>query len=153
MTRAIDDGGNVETPSSGITVNVSCPCSMWGNATPVTSDSGDTSAITVGVKFTSDVAGTISGIRFWKVITNTGTHVGSLWTAGGTILASATFTNESASGWQFQPFTGTVAIKSNTTYVASYFAPNGHASTGQSAVVNSTHSCPAPVNACAKRLR
>jgi hypothetical protein len=126
MSRAVDDSGNIETPSSGITVSVSCPCSMWGNATPVTTDSGDTSATTVGVKFTSDVAGTISGIRFWKVSTNTGTHVGNLWTAGGTLLASATFTGESTSGWQQVNFSTPVSINANTTYVAGYFAPKGH---------------------------
>ena len=126
MSRAVDDSGNIETPSSGITANVSCPCSMWGNATPVTTDSGDTSATTVGVKFTSDVAGTISGIRFWKVSANTGTHVGSLWSANGTLLASATFTGESTSGWQQVSFSTPVAVNANTTYVAGYFAPKGH---------------------------
>ena len=36
-----------------------------------------------GVKFRSDVAGTVNGIRFYKATANTGTHVGSLWTAAG----------------------------------------------------------------------
>ena len=26
-SRAVDDSGNLETPSDGVTVNVSCPCS------------------------------------------------------------------------------------------------------------------------------
>ena len=43
----------------------------------------------------SDVTGTVTGIRFYKAAANTGTHIGSLWTAGGTLLASATFTSES----------------------------------------------------------
>ena len=29
-TRAVDDSGNIETPSGGTTVNVGCPCSIWG---------------------------------------------------------------------------------------------------------------------------
>jgi hypothetical protein len=57
---------------------------------------------------------------------NTGTHIGSLWTASGTQLATATFTNETASGWQQVDFASPVAITANTTYVASYLAPNGH---------------------------
>ena len=44
--------------------------------------------------------GQVTGIRFYKAATNTGTHIGSLWTASGTLLAQATFTNETASGWQ-----------------------------------------------------
>ena len=38
----------------------------------------------------------------------------------GTLLASATFTNETASGWQTVNFASPVAITANTTYVASY---------------------------------
>ena len=51
---------------------------------------------------------------------------GSLWTASGTLLASATFTNETASGWQQVVFSSPVAITAGTIYVAGYFAPNGH---------------------------
>ena len=52
------------------------------------------SAVEVGVKFTSDIFGTITGIRFYKASTNTGTHIGSLWTADGQRLAQATFSGE-----------------------------------------------------------
>ena len=46
------------------------------------------------MKFTSEVSGTVTGIRFYKATTNTGTHIGSLWSSSGTLLASATFTSE-----------------------------------------------------------
>ena len=85
MSRATDDSGNRETPSAGVTVNVNCPCSIWGNpVTPQTIDSGDGSSVEVGVKFRSDVYGAVTGVRFYKASANTGTHVGSLWTASGT---------------------------------------------------------------------
>ena len=101
MARAVDDSGNIEQPSTGVTVNVNCPCSLWGaGETPGTADSGDGSAVTVGTAFTSDTAGTVTGIRFYKAALNTGTHVGGLYSSNGTLLASATFTGESASGWQ-----------------------------------------------------
>ena len=89
-------------------------------------DGGPDSAVELGVKFKSDVAGTITGIRFYKAAANTGTHVGNLWTSNGTLLATATFTNETASGWQQVLFATPVAIASNTVYVASYHANNGH---------------------------
>jgi Domain of unknown function (DUF4082) len=82
--------------------------------------------VEVGVKFKSDVSGRVTGIRFYKAAANTGTHIGSLWNASGTLLASATFTNETASGWQTITFASAVAITAGTTYVAGYFAPNGH---------------------------
>jgi N,N-dimethylformamidase beta subunit-like, C-terminal/Domain of unknown function (DUF4082)/Fibronectin type III domain/Bacterial Ig domain len=134
-SRAVDDGGNLETPSDGVSVQVNCPCSLWGNVEPATAvpydpnsvdDSGDSGSIELGVKFQSSVYGEITGIRFYKSAANTGTHVGSLWTASGQLLASATFTSETASGWQTVTFANPVTILPDTTYVAAYFAPNGH---------------------------
>jgi hypothetical protein len=127
MSRATDDSGNIEAPAGGVSVNVSCPCSLWGSGTPGGApDSVDGNAVTIGMKFTSDQFGTINAIRFYKVSTNTGTHVGSLWTANGQLLESVTFTNETASGWQQANLATPVTIMPNTTYVVSYFAPNGH---------------------------
>jgi hypothetical protein len=84
------------------------------------------SPVELGVKFRSDIAGYIHGIRFHKARTNTGTHVGHLWTSNGTRLATATFTNETASGWQQVNFSTPVAISANTIYVASYHTTKGN---------------------------
>lgn len=103
-----------------------CPCSIWASsAVPAIASHTDTGAVELGVKFRSDVSGTITGIRFYKGSANTGTHVGSLWTTGGTRLARATFTGETATGWQQVTFTTPVAVTANTTYIASYHAPRG----------------------------
>ena len=130
-TRAADDSGNLETPGVGTTVTVvntpgSCPCTIWpSSATPTVVSDSDATGIELGVKFRSDVNGFITGIRFYKGSTNTGTHVANLWTLGGQQLATATFTGETASGWQQVSFPAPVAITANTVYIASYFAPNG----------------------------
>src|SRR5262249_17904482 len=47
-------------------------------------------------------------------------HIGDLWTTSGTLLASATFTNETANGWQQVNFSSPVNITAGTTYIASY---------------------------------
>ena len=60
----------------------------------------------------------VTGIRFYKV--GGGVHTGSLWSSTGTLLATGTFTNETASGWQRLTFASPVAISANTVYVASY---------------------------------
>ena len=78
------------------------------------------------MKFQSSVSGWVAGVRFYKGAGNTGTHTGSLWTASRHLLATGTFTNETASGWQTLTFANPVQISANTTYVASYYAPNGH---------------------------
>lgn len=101
--------------------------SLWTPGTlPGTVDSGDGNPVELGVEFTSSTTGAITGLRFYKSSNNTGTHVGNLWTSSGALLASATFTNESASGWQTVNFVQPVAIQANTTYVASYHTNVGH---------------------------
>jgi hypothetical protein len=125
--RAVDDSGNLQGTPASVSVDVACPCTMAGNnVTPWTVDSGDASAVEVGVRFKSDLDGAITGIRFYKAAANTGTHAGNLWTANGTLLARGTFANETASGWQQMTFATPVDIQAGTTYVASYYAPRGH---------------------------
>ncbi|GAA4443283.1 DUF4082 domain-containing protein [Phytohabitans houttuyneae] len=103
-----------------------CPCSIWpASATPATPSDPDTTAVEVGMKFRSDVDGAVTGVRFYKGTGNTGTHVGHLWTLSGTLLATVTFTGETASGWQQATFATPVSVAANTTYVVSYYAPNG----------------------------
>jgi len=114
------------TAPLSITVN-SASTSIWpSNPTPAIVDGGDPNAVALGVKFQSDVAGFIKGLRFYKAATNTGTHVGHLWSSTGQSLGTVTFTGETGTGWQQVSFATPVAIQANTVYVASYFAPNGH---------------------------
>ncbi len=112
------------------TVPQTCPCNtIWAPSTlPGTIDSGDTLSYELGVKFRADSDGYILGVRFYKATTDTGTHLGHLWSPTGTgnPLSSATFVNESASGWQQVMFASPVPVSANSTYVASYFAPAGH---------------------------
>jgi LPXTG-motif cell wall-anchored protein len=81
--------------------------------------------IEVGVKFSSDVDGTVSALRFYKGAQNTGEHTGSLWTADGKQVATATFASGNGAGWQTVAVKPPVAITAGQTYVASY-----HTSTG-----------------------
>lgn len=102
---------------------------IWpSDAVPTTVDAGSDGAQELGVKFRSDLNGYITGIRFYKAAANTGTHVANLWTSTGMLLATATFTNETQSGWQEVAFAKPVPITANTVYVASYFCPAGHQS-------------------------
>ena len=127
-----------DTPQRGDTSEFSVPentpepiigCSgetLWpSSATPEVASRDQTKAVELGVKFRADRDGYICGLRFYKGPDNTGTHLGSLWRADGTLLAQATFTNETATGWQQVDFAQPVAIAADTVYVASYHAPNG----------------------------
>jgi uncharacterized protein YjdB len=125
FTVQVTAGAQNVTKALSITVNAAVM--IWpSNPTPAIVDGGDPGAVELGVKFRSDVAGSITGIRFYKSAANTGTHVGNLWSSAGAKLGTVTFTGETASGWQQMNFATPVAIQANTVYVASYFAPNGH---------------------------
>jgi hypothetical protein len=53
-------------------------------------------------------------------------HVGHLWSSTGALLATATFTGESASGWQQVNFASPVTIQPNTVYIASFSTGGGY---------------------------
>jgi len=131
LVRAIDDSGNLQNPATMLTVTVdggSCPCtSLWRSGTvPAVPDVDDPSPVNLGLKFRSDVNGFIKGVRFYKGAGNLGTHEGQLWTSTGTLLAEATFANETDSGWQEVQFDSAVPIAANATYIVSYHTNVGH---------------------------
>ena len=85
-SRAVDDSGNLETPSGGITVNVPTPSyvTIWSSgAAPGLADAGADSPVELGVKFKADANGSIVGIRFYKSSLNVGPHVANLWSSTG----------------------------------------------------------------------
>ncbi|WP_242497807.1 DUF4082 domain-containing protein [Microbacterium protaetiae] len=99
---------------------------LFNGVTPSVTAEADSDAIEVGTAFTVSEAGEVQAIRFYKGSGNTGTHVGTLWTADGVKLATVTFDAESDSGWQRAALASPVAVSPGQTYVVSYFAPNGH---------------------------
>jgi hypothetical protein len=127
------DAGTSVTLGSAVSIVVStgqgvnCPCTIWSNsAAPLVVDAGPGSPVELAVKFRSDSDGTITGLRFFKSAANTGTHIGNLWSSTGTLLATATFSSETGSGWQQVNFSPPVAITANTVYVASYHTSVSH---------------------------
>jgi hypothetical protein len=125
-----------ETPISAVAVVVepddvfdahACPCSLWFNTTDfaMTADP-DQQAVELGVRFSAETNGFVTGVRFAKPVENTGSHIGRLWDINGTLLAEVAFTNETAEGWQEATFDQPMAVTVNTTYIASYFTPTGN---------------------------
>jgi hypothetical protein len=112
---------------NAVTAAAPSQSTIWpSTVTPTTPDVGSDSSVELGVRFYSDTSGYITGVRFYKSAANTGTHVGNLWSSTGTLLATAPFTSETASGWQQVNFSSPVAIIANTAYVASYHSTIGH---------------------------
>src|SRR5450432_2131103 len=123
---------NSGTSTSQVTITVNAAgtgSTIFTNQIPVAATDNDHNATVgqeLGVKFSSSVAGNITGIRFYKTSGNSGTHIGELYSAAGARLAQATFTNETATGWQTVLFSSPVAITAGTTYTAAYFSSLGY---------------------------
>ena len=103
------------------------PTSLWSSSTVPSTPWYNDAPATLGVKFRSDVSGSVTGIRFYKGAGNNGTHIGLFYSSTGTLLAQATFTSETAAGWQQVNFSSAVSIAANTTYIAAFFSPSGFA--------------------------
>ena len=101
---------------------------------------GPYASLEVGTAFTSDVAGQVTGLRFWRSqLTggDTGTHTGHLWDNSGNLLATATFSASSATGWSDVTLSSPVSITASTTYVVSYDSTIITVTTGVFPVTNS----------------
>src|SRR5690606_31236171 len=126
---AVDLAGNPLTAdvSWTFTVGTAAQFSAFDeSAVPDLPAESDPFGVELGVKFTVDLDGYITGVRFYKGDGNVGTHIGNLWTSDGQLLATAVFSNETATGWQSASFGAPVPVQAGTVYVASYYAPNGH---------------------------
>jgi hypothetical protein len=98
-------------------------------------------ATTLGVKFWSSEPGTISGIRFYRAAASPQGYVVQLYSAGGTVLGSATLAQESGPlpGWQEADFASPISISANTTYVAAYYCSVGQGADGHGLVYGVTN--------------
>ncbi len=91
------------------------------------------------MKFSTEKAGFITAVRFYKGPDNAGPHEARLWkaisdgstyttsstTMTGTLLANGTVTSGASSGWQEVVFAAPVPVQAHTLYFATYYAPFG----------------------------
>ncbi|MFC8682211.1 DUF4082 domain-containing protein [Microbacterium ureisolvens] len=125
LARAIDDSANFTAAGVSRSVTVVGPFSALGDVVPSLPSANDSQAVELGLRIVPDSDGYITGVRFYKGPANTGTHVGSLWNSSGALLGSATFSNETATGWQSVQFTSPIPVVAGQTYTVSYTAPGG----------------------------
>jgi hypothetical protein len=121
-------GTHVGAPTSISFTTNSCPCRLFPSTLTPQLTGLDTRdgrggsgpwTYEMGVKFTVSSPTLLTAVRYWRDAAETGTHVGRLWNATGTQLASTTFAGETASGWQEQALTTPVALAPGQTYVVS----------------------------------
>ena len=137
ITVTTQDGNY--TASCAVTVDAETITTYTVLTTQVPISSEVDNSCELGMKFTSTRAGQIIKIRFYKPASESGSHVGRLWSATGTLLASATFSGETSSGWQEVILNTPYTILANTTYVVSVNSNNSYVYTTnglQSAITN-----------------
>jgi fibronectin type 3 domain-containing protein len=111
------DGSALSGTSSWSFTTVSCPCSLFSSVSqPPLFPNG---RFELGVKIKVDQPLAITTLRFYKAPGETGSHIGTVWSASGVMLGRVTFANETASGWQSQALPTAVQLQANTTYVVS----------------------------------
>lgn len=130
FTYAISDGrGGVGSARVALVIGDGPPppAGLFADTqVPTLASANDGAPVELGLRFTAAAAGTITGVQFYKGAQNGGIHTGTLWSSAGAVLATGTFTNETATGWQTLLFQNPVAIAAGATYTASYHAPSGH---------------------------
>lgn len=94
---------------------------------PGTVDANDGKAITVALKFTPNVNGQITEVRYYKAVANAEPHQGAVWANGGTTpLVQETFSTFTNSGWQKHVFSSPVTVTAGNTYWIGVFMSAGH---------------------------
>lgn len=79
--------------------------------------------VELGTRLRPSADGFVTGVRFYEAAGGPGTHTGSLWSPSGALLATGSFTGETASGWQTMVFTD--EVNGPLTWPATGAQPNG----------------------------
>jgi chitodextrinase len=109
---ALDGAGNASSASAAVSVTTPSATDTTPPPAPTGLTATVVSANQINLKWAASTDS--SGIKGYNVYRS------------GTRLASVSFTNETASGWQNANFSTPVSLSANTTYIVSYFAPVGH---------------------------
>ena len=105
----------------------SCPTDLLSGLTPNNGNYNDSDPVNVGVKFNVRGAPYVSGVKFYKGIDNTGTHVAHLYdVTASSELDSKAFSSETSSGWQTVSFDANVQVRDDHNYTVWVSMPNGH---------------------------
>ncbi|MDP3494090.1 MAG: DUF4082 domain-containing protein, partial [Hyphomonadaceae bacterium] len=138
--RAIDDSLNISSiVTSQDTVTVTAPVtSSFVSVFASTAATGtvlynDHTQVELGMKFTVDRAGLLTGLRYYRDAgdaTDTDVREGHLWSASGALLGAVTFTSTPGQvGWQTASFSRPVTLTAGQQYTVSYQTSDNYIAT------------------------
>jgi hypothetical protein len=73
----------------------------------------------MGVKIVVGAPMQLTAVRYYRDVSETGTHTGRIWSSTGTLLASVPYTNETSSGWQQANLATPLNLQPGQTYIVS----------------------------------
>lgn len=128
--------GDLKLSSSGST-GLGAAVSLWGNIPTTGTTSTNEGPVNLGLTFKSDVAGQVSGVKFYNPAGGNagGNDIGKLWECnsancnpalGGTELASVNFPADTTEGWKTASFSEPVQIQADKYYMVTYFTSTGY---------------------------
>jgi hypothetical protein len=124
--------GGIGTQDSWLCNGVATYGTAMGCAVPPGTWASTGGSVELGVKFRTTTDGIIRGVRFYRhsadSVYSVYANTANIWTTGGTLLATNlawTPIPNTYPGWQTIKFAQPVAVKANTTYIASYHSPDG----------------------------
>ena len=137
ITVSVSDG--IAPPvSQAITVTVTDTVESGSNVfastdVPSATDTSDPTDYELGMRFTTNVAGSITELRYFRAAADAGdtdTRVMNLWSGNGTLLGSASVTSTAGqSGWQVATLSTPILVQADATYVVSYGTTQNYAYT------------------------
>lgn len=86
------------------------------------SNFGEHNSLELGVRVSTSAAGYVTEIKYYKFVDSTAEHSAHVWDENGILLASATFTGETASGWQSVELDTPVTITAGQVFTVSVFS-------------------------------
>lgn len=92
---------------------------------PEVSADPDSVAVELGVAFSPDSDGDVTGLQYFQGARATGVTTASLWTSDGTLLVTEHFAATSQEGWRTVALAQPIALQAGEEYVVSYHAPHG----------------------------
>ena len=92
---------------------------------PRTAVDPDRRAVELGVRFSPEEDGSVTALQYYQGSRTHDVTTATLWSAGGDVLARASFAASRSVGWRTVELETPVQLTAGETYVASYHAPHG----------------------------
>jgi hypothetical protein len=122
-------GAGAKTVTNGSTQSCDLATSLFehGESAPPGTANYSGNAVNLGVKFRTSTQGTMTHCWFYKIATDTGTHVCTVYRVfDGSTVGTVDFADESASGWQDQAFASPLNIAADEDYIVTVSHPTGN---------------------------